>query len=90
MKKTYKIMLGALAGVMFAATAYAVPFTPSGPLFIKFTGVEQVSTIGGILLPRTATGESNWGVAVILQYCCRICSRTKCHNLDITSNQYFR
>lgn len=60
--KRFKVCSIAAGVLMLGATAaQAVYFPPTGPLYIQFSNVEQISPTGQILTPSGAT-ESNWGV----------------------------
>jgi hypothetical protein len=63
-----KKLLAFAAGALMGMSAYAAPVIslPAGPVFIKFSGMEQIA-VGGATTSNYAghTGEINWGVILV-------------------------
>lgn len=59
-----KKLLAFAAGTLIGMSAYAAPAItlPSGPVFIKFNGIEQIATSG---TTYEGSNEINWGVILV-------------------------
>jgi hypothetical protein len=62
-------LLALALGTLFSVSAFAGPVVslPGGPLYMKFTGNEQIAAAPGVTTYSDAThsGEINWGVFIV-------------------------
>lgn len=57
-----KLLFGVVVLLLLgSSSAFAIPVLPAGPLYIKFSGVEQISPTNSIVAPSGAF-ESSWGI----------------------------